>query len=185
MIVTELPSFLEIEGKKFEIKTDFRDIIKIFSEISDEKLNDIEKIYIILDKLFLNSEIFGVEDIFSAFKKAKWFLDGGKDYSENSKDTPKIFDWEQDFDFIISAVDQSVKTVETVLDLKYMHWWTFLRKLSERKDTRLDSIITIRDKLNRHEKLDEFERRILSENHDLIFIKNNEMKKFEEEMWGV
>ena len=66
-----------------------------------------------------------------------------------------------------------------------MHWWTFLRKLSERKDTRLDSIITIRDKLNRHEKLDEFEKRILAENQDLIYIKNDEMKKFEEEMWGV
>lgn len=182
-MISNLPRSLIIGGKEHEIYTDFRDVILICTAYNDPDLSTEDASFVLLNNLFVE-DISEIEDIEEALKQAVWFIDGGKDYAENSHESPKLMDWEQDYDYIISAVDTGIKTAETVLDLEYMHWWTFLRKFSERKETRLDTIINIRDKLAKGRALDKGEKEILRYNRDAVFFKNSKNKEFEDEMWG-
>lgn len=180
---TGLPTKLNVCGTEYEINSDFRDVINICFAYNDPEITPQAANYITVYLLY-KCDIEELPDYGEALKKAVWFLDGGKDYSKQPQSSPKLFDWVQDYDFIISAVDQSVKTAETVLELPYMHWWTFIRKLSERKETRLDNIIGIRDKINRHQKLEKWESQMLRENEDVILFRNKKLDEFEKEMWG-
>lgn len=182
-MIRDLPRSLVIGGKEHEIYTDFRDIILICTAYNDPELSTEDASFVLLNNLFVD-DISNIENIEEALKHAVWFIDGGKNYSENAQDSPKLMDWEQDYDYIISAVDTGIKTAETVLDLDYMHWWTFLRKFTERKQTRLDTLISIRDKLAKGKPLDSGEKEIIRYNRDAVFFKSSKNKEFEEEMWG-
>ncbi len=183
MRTTGLPTTLTVGGQEFEINTDFRYIIEtICFAYNDPDVPPEYAGYILVYNLY-KCDIEELPDYSEALKQACWFVDGGRDYEDQPKKAPRLFDWEQDYDFIISAVDQSVKTAETVLELDYMHWWTFLRKFSERKETRLDNIIGIREKLAKHEKLEKWEQRTLEENRSIIELRDNETDELEKELW--
>lgn len=177
-----LPVTLNIGGVDYEIYTDFRSIITILCAYNDPEIPAQTANYVLINNLFV-CDISEITDYEEALKQAIWFVDGGKEYKE-PENSPKLMDWEQDYDFIISAVDKNLNTAETVLDLEYMHWWTFLRKFSERKETRLDTLIGIREKLIKGEKLDKHEKEILRENRDIIILKDKNNEDFENELWG-
>jgi hypothetical protein len=182
MFVT-LPKSLTVDGFEKEIYTDFRSILLICSAYNDPELSKEEANYVLVNNLFVD-DIEDIQNRNEALKQAIWFVDGGKDYSGQPENSPKLFDWEQDFDFIISAVDKNVKTVETVLELPYMHWWTFLQKLSERKETRLDTLIGIREKLAKGQPLENWEKAILRENKEIVILRDKSNEEFEKELWG-
>ena len=50
----QLPTTLEISGKKYEIRTDFRNVLSIISAFNDDELQDNEKIYICLKRLLID-----------------------------------------------------------------------------------------------------------------------------------
>lgn len=178
----DLPMTLEVGGKEFPINTDFRDVLLILSVFDDEELTPDEKGYLCLVLLYKTDNILELGDLNEAADKACWFLDWGKTY-KNKENHPKLLDWNKDYNSIIAAVNQQVKTVEDVRELPYLHWWTFLGYFSERSDKCHFSTITkIREKLNKGAKLDKWEMQILKENREEIIIDSDE--NFEDELWG-
>lgn len=182
-MVVDLPYTLTVNGEEREIYCDFRDIILICNCFNDPELSKSEKNRIMLNNLYVDDWLeFG--NIEEAIKKAVWFIDWGKEYKEEQQNAPRIMDWEQDFNMIISAVDKSVKTAESCLELPFMHWWTFLTKFSERGECQFSSITGIRDKLNKNKKLDGWEKEVLRDNRETVILKSEAAKDFEKEMWG-
>lgn len=181
-MITDLPFALTVCGQERKINCDFRDVILICNAFNDPNLNKTEKTQIMLTNLYVEDwwEFGNVEE---AIKQAVWFIDWGKEYTEK-ENGPRVMDWEQDYNLIIAAVDKSIKTVETCLELPFMHWWTFLAKFSERGECQFSTITDIRDKLNKHKKLEKYEKEILRENRDQIILKNKKNEEFEKQLWG-
>ena len=177
-MITGLPQTLTVDGIERPIYADFRNIIKICIAFSDCELSQTEKLHIMLSLLYQDSyeKFYNIEE---AIKQAMWFIDWGKEY-DNKVVGPKIMDWEQDYNLIISAVNQKASVID-VRELPFMHWWTFLGYFSDRGECQFSSITEIREKLAKGKKLEKWERDILHENRDLIILEDKE--DLEDDIW--
>ena len=186
MINLELPKTLTVDGIERPIDADFRNIIKINIALVDEKISNTEKGIILLNRMYGidekgNSNYLKFKNKQEAINQALWFIDWGKEYKEEEK-KPKLTDWKQDFNMICSAVNKVIKT--EVRDFEFLHWWTFLGYLSERGECLYSTVTQIREKLANNEKLDKFDKKVIRENRELIFIKDENSIEFEAELFG-
>lgn len=179
---TELPLFLAVDGIEREIYSDFRNVILICNAFGDDELTQGEKTIVMLDLLYVDDWTEFI-DRDEAVRQAIWFIDWGKKYTEKQENSPRLMDWEQDYNLICSAVNNKVNTIDVRL-LKYMHWWTFLGYFSDRGECQFSTVTNIRDKLNKGKKLDASEKEILRENRDMIILKTKANEDLENELWG-
>lgn len=148
----KLPTDAVIGGKRYEIHSDFRDILEIFSYFSDPDLPDYLKWQIAL-ALFYEGEI-PRKDWESAMVFLSEFLCGGK--PETGNPGPKLLDWQQDADLIVADINKAAG--QEIRALPYLHWWTFLSWFHAIGDGQLSTVVSIRDKLARGKKLEGWEK---------------------------
>ena len=185
----ELPESLTVNGKEFEINTDFRIALGIMEALGDEELTDVDKAAVILINLFCEEP--DPEDYEEALKQASWFLDGGVEYKtdddeaagSNKPRQKPIIDWVKDQRFIFSAVNK-VAGCE-VRALPNLHWFTFLGYLSEIGEGMLSTIIGIRQKRNAGKKLDKTEQEFYRKNKEIIDLKPKLTREERENMEAV
>lgn len=183
MINVDLPYFLTVDGEEKEINSDFRNVILICNAFNDPELTQNEKTVVMLDLLYIDDWTEFI-DRQEAIKKAIWFIDWGKESTEEeTNNSPRIMDWEQDYNLICSAVNNKANVLD-IRYLEYMHWWTFLGYFSDRGECQFSTVTDIRDKLNKGKKLDQTEKTILRENRDVIILKSKNSENFENELWG-
>lgn len=164
-MIAQLPTSLDVNGKEYPIKSDFRIALLILLAFNDPELNENEVIYIVLDALY-GFDSLAPEDYSEALTKAKWFLDGGREYEE--KETVRLMDWQQDESMIFSAVNNVAK-METRA-VSYMHWWTWLGYFNEIADGIFSSILRIRQKKAKGKKLEKHELEFYQANKSLVDI---------------
>ena len=177
----DLPYTLTVDGEEKAINCDFRDIITICNCFNDTSLKAGERTFIMLNNLYVD-DFTQFTDIKEAVRQAVWFIDWGKEYKEKES-SPRIMDWEQDYNLIISAVNNKAGVLD-VRELDFLHWWTFLGYFSDRGECQFSSVTEIREKLNRGKKLERWEKEILRDNRELIILKTSDNNDFENEMWG-
>lgn len=161
-----LPKSILIGDTECEINTDFRDILQIFEILNDPDLLDQEKIIIALDWFYVTDDY--LQDLEFAVKEMFAFINAGEPES-TTRDLKPLYDWEQDFDIIVAPVNRILGT--DVRGLDYLHWWTFLSAFMEIGECTFSTYVSIRDKLNKHKKLEKYEERIYKENRDKIVLK--------------
>lgn len=182
-MVLDLPKELEVNGVNRSINSDFRDIISIMSALNDPDLSPREKNFVLLTN-FYEDDISELGDLEEAVKMAIWFIDWGKSYSEKDKAPSKLLDWAKDYNYVVSAVNRRVKTVEDVRELPYLHWWTFLGYFAERGQCQISYIIEIRDKIARGKPLDAADREFYKANKTDIDLDNERDTELEAVLWG-
>lgn len=160
-----LPKSLEIDGREYEINSDFRVALLIFEAYNDTKLSDYEKAIICLKCLY--KEI--PQNLEIALQKAVWFLDGG-DMPKSKKSQSQIMDWEQDQSIIFPAINK-VAGYETRM-AEYIHWWTFIGFFNEIDDGLFSQVMNIRAKKAKGKKLEKWEQEFYKEHKELIEIKH-------------
>ena len=163
-----LPESVEIQEKYYPINWDFRDILEIFSYLSDPDLPEAFRWKIALN-LFYKEEI-PKEGAVEAFTE---FIRAGELLQERS--TPKLFDWGQDAPVILAEVNK-VSGREIRREEK-LHWWTFLGWFHAIGQGRFSYIVSLRDKLSRGEKLTEGEARFYRENKSLVDLRTRYSRK--------
>ena len=85
------------------------------------------------------------------------------------KHKPRLMDWEQDGDMIVPAVNKVAgKEIRAV---PYMHWWTFFGYFMESGECLFNTVVGIRSKKAKGEKLDKWEKKFYQENKNIIDIK--------------
>lgn len=163
-----LPTSIEIEGVICEFNSDYRDILHIFEALNDPDLLDEEKIQVALylffkdDKYKTNIEI--------AIKEMFAFITNNTDEDKtNSANSKPLFDWEQDFNIIVAPINKVLGT--DARGLEYLHWWTFLSAFMEIGECTFSTYVSIRDKLNKHKKLEKYEKKIYEEHKSEIVLK--------------
>ena len=80
-MIGSLPETLEIDGKEYAIRTDYRVVLVIFQALNDPDLTEEEKAMVMLYSLYKDIP----ENAQEALNKAVWFMDGGQTYRSNEK----------------------------------------------------------------------------------------------------
>ena len=162
-----LPTSVEIDGTECKFDSDFRNILEIFKILNEPNLLEGERITIALD-LFYTDENYKI-NVVEAIKMMFEFI--SQETEENSKSSynKPLYDWEQDFNIIISPINRTLGY--DVRSKDYVHWWTFLSAFMEIGECTFSTYVAIRDKLNHGKKLEKYEERLLKENGDKIRLK--------------
>ncbi len=117
-----LPQALNVNGKEYNIKTDFRSILRIVSAYSDSELSDSEKAYVCLRRVY-GEDFYKIpsSDYEAAIKAANGFIECSE---RDDRPSPRVVNWEKDEQLIFPAINK-VAGAE-IRALPYLHWWTFL-----------------------------------------------------------
>ena len=181
----ELPVSLNVGGKEYAIRTDYRVVLDILSAMNDpdiyepgmtEEEKKQAQIMTMLQILYEDFYEIPSSDWKEAAEKACDFIDCGID----NKPKPKIMDWQQDAPLIVPAVNKVYGS--EIRAEKYMHWWTFMGLYMEIGQSTYATVISIREKKRKSEKLDKWEQDFYKNNRNLIDLKNKVSERSEEEM---
>lgn len=169
-----LPTSLDVNGTAYNIRTDYRVILDIISAFNDHfsdvpNIDEQCKANVCMDILYEDFESIPQEDYEEAYRQALWFLDCGKDYSNDNKPLPKLMDWEQDEPILFPAINRVAgKEVRLV---EYMHWWTFMGAYMEIGECLYSNVINIRQKLSKGKKLEKYEQEFYKDNRSMVDLK--------------
>lgn len=166
-MIGTLPKSLEVNGNTYDIRTDYRDILKILCAFSDPELEDKEKIYVCLYILYKDFNIISQSNYQAAFTAALKFIDSGMTYD---KAKPlHVMDWEQDEALVFPAINK-VAGFETRTS-EYIHWWTFLGYYMEISEGVFSHILSMRIKKAKHKKLEKWEHEYWNANKNICVLK--------------
>ena len=179
----DFPTSLNIGGVDYEIRTDYRAVLDLFTALSDPELTDEDEQVtaymqnrVIMEIMFPQCDDIPLEHMQEALEKVTEFIDMG--ITEDSK-KPKTMDWEQDAPILIPAINKVLNT--EIRAQKYIHWWTFLGAYMEIGESLFSNIVHIRQKKAKGKKLDKWEMDFYKENQSLIDFKEKKAQRSEEE----
>lgn len=166
-MIYDLPKKLNIHGKDYDIRSDYRAILDILIALKDPELSERDRAAVALYIFYPEADSIPREDLEEALKQCFWFINGGE--SEAGAKGPRLMDWEQDFKYIAAPVNRVIG--REIRDMEYLHWWSFLSAYLEIGDCTFAQIVSIRDKLARHKKLEKYEKDWLNRNRQLVDFK--------------
>ena len=149
----ELPKSVRINGREFEIRSDYRAVLDILIALRDPDMDDETKAAVMLMIFYPNWKELRKEDLAEAQQKAVEFIDCGN--KDDGKPHPQLVDWEQDgtFFFFFMEIGESL----------------------------FSNVINIRSKKAKHKKLEKYEREFYNENRAIIDIKKKDSAEVREE----
>lgn len=158
----ELPTSITIEDRQYQITNDgdYRVILDCFSALSDSELSEDEKVLASL--LIFYNEFNDIEDVprdeetFVALVEGmyKFFNCGQEEVGANTSSS--VINWDTDNIIITAAVNNIAHT--EIRALPYLHWWTFMGYYMSVGDSILSTVVSIRNKLNKNKKLEDWEK---------------------------
>lgn len=169
-----LPTSIEIDGKKFDIRYDFRAILDIFEALNDPELEQWERIIAALQIFYIDFE--ALTDYNTAARECFKFINGGQEEKQQKKQA-KLVAWEQDFPYIIAPVNRIMgKEIRLIPydpenNTGGLHWWTFLSAYTEIGDCFFAQVVRIRDLKARGKALDKEDKKFYRRNREAIDIK--------------
>lgn len=167
-----LPETLSLGCKDYAIRTDYRNVLQTFEAFQDPELEPAEKwivsIYLMFEDFSCADDVIKAAqenfDLKEAQEQILWFISAGQPEKEIAE--LPVYDWKQDEQMIFSAINKVAGQETRSLD--YMHWWTFLGYFNEIGEGTFSYVVGIRDKLNKHKKLEKHEREFFTKNKKFV-----------------
>lgn len=167
-MIYDLPTSVEISGESYEIRSDYRAVLDILTALSDQELDDKGKAYVALTIFYPDFDDIPPTDYEAALKLCFWFINEGEE--DDGAKHPRMMDWEQDFPILVAPVNRVIG--QEIRAMPYLHWWSFLSAYREiGGDCTFAQVVSIRDKLARHKKLEKHEREWYNHNKKLVDFK--------------
>jgi len=118
--MTDYPELITVDGKDYEINTDFKYALACFRCINDPDISDTERGYGVIGILYKQEPPNLQEALHMAIK----YLQCGKDRPQEEKQPDMDFDYDENY---IKASFMSDYRID--LDNIHMHWWKFCNLL--------------------------------------------------------
>lgn len=160
----DLPEVATIGEKNYKLNTDFRDILGIIKYLNDPDTPEFLRWRIAL-ALFYEGDI-PYEDQQEAMEFLVSFISCGE---TDTKPGPKLLDWEQDALAIVADVNKVAGT--EIRALQHLHWWTFMSYFQAIGEGQLSAVVSIRSKLAKGKKLEDWEKDFYRENKHRVDLK--------------
>ncbi len=178
----DFPTSLNIGGVDYEIRTDYRAVLDLFTALSDPELTDEDEQVtaymqnrVMLEIMFPQCDDIPLEHMQEALEKVTEFICMG--ISDDRK-KPKTMDWEQDAPILIPAINRVLNC--EIRAQKHIHWWTFLGAYMEIGESLFSNIVHIRQKKASGKKLEKWEQEFYNDNKSLIDFKQKDKRSTEE-----
>ena len=165
MSAWELPTTVEVAGRSFAIRSDFRAVLDALAALTDPDLTQQEQYVACLQILYPRWK--ELPDANAALRAAFTFINEGKE-DEKQGFRPRLVDWEQDAALIAPAVDKVLGY--SCRRCGYLHWWEFLGAFHGIGDGLFAQVVNIRNKRARGKMLDKSEQEFARENAAVIKI---------------
>ena len=183
MSAWEFPTSLNVGGVDYEIRTDYRVVLDLFTALSDPDLTDDDERMtaymqskVIMEIMFPDCDNIPMEHWQEALDKVSDFIDMGLE--EENKNKPKLMDWNKDAPLIRPQISKILGY--EVLEPRYTHWWSFLGAYMDIGECLFASVIAIRQKKAKGKKLEKHEQEFYNENKSLIDFNKVEKRSKEE-----
>lgn len=164
----ELPDSVEVQGVTYPIRTDYRCILDILTDLSDQEADGQDRSVALLVGLFPCFDDMPPEHYEDAIKAGMWFINGGVDDTPQPK-APRLVDFAQDYPLIIAPINRVAG--QEVRALEYYHWWSWLANYGEIGDCTFAQVVRIRDHMARGKALDKSDREWYRKNRHLVDFK--------------
>jgi len=156
----QLPVQVQLGGQIFDLHTDYRDILEIFSYLEDPDLPEPVRWRIAM-ALFYEQPV-SPELWQEALEYLVFFINCGAPETPG----PKLMDWDHDAAAILAGVNKAAG--REIRGLPYVHWWSFLSWFHAMEPGQLSTLISIRDKRLRGKPLDAWEKEFYRCNRDAV-----------------
>ena len=120
------PEYVEVEGKRYKINTDFRVAIKCNEISEDRTIGDYERVLGIIYTLFGEEGINTPDHYEKLIELAKKYLSCGKEIEITSDEQPDM-DYVEDMDYIEASF---MSDYHIDLTNQQMHWWKFMNLIN-------------------------------------------------------
>lgn len=168
MDILKLPSSLSLQGQEYAINADWRPCVNIMRMFERTDLSDTEKVLCMVGILYRDE----IPDrlMTEAAEQAVWFLNLGEaaDGKKSVLSLGRLFSWEQDLKFIISAVDKSAGF--SIRSREFYHFWEFVSAFFETGECVFNTIVHQR-KLKKTGKQSKADKEWWAENRDIAELK--------------
>lgn len=174
--VFTLPVKTRLGEREYDLHTDWRDILEIFTYLEDPDIPEYLRWQIAV-ALFYEQEV-PPEDMQAAMQYLARFIAGGS--GEKTKARKKLLDWQQDGTIIVAEVNRAAG--QEIRALPYLHWWTFLGWFHTIGQGQLSMLVSIRDKLLSGKKLEPWEKEYYRDNKNQVDIPKRYSREEREQM---
>lgn len=158
-----LPRALEVGGRSYPIRADFRQVLRVLDCLADPELPEFLRWLVALELFY--AEAIPQEHRQEAARQLSEFLCCGQE----QRPGPRLLDWQQDAALIISDVNRVAG--RELRQEEFVHWWTFLGWFHAIGQGQLSDVVAIRDKLRRGRRLDSQEQEFYRRNKDRVDLK--------------
>ena len=149
MDLWQLPREAVLAGKSYPHRTDYREILKLMTLLSDGSRPEGMR-WLRALAYFYQAPIPRESE-----PEAMAYLSDFLTCGERGTPGPKLLDWQQDAQEIIA--DVNTVAGQEIRSLPYLHWWSFLSFFHGIREGQLSLLVGIRDKLRRGKKLEPYE----------------------------
>lgn len=163
----DLPYSVEIGGESHPIrnKCDYRVVLDVICALNDNDLTDEEKVKCAL--IIFYEDVSKITDFEAALKAMYRIVSGGEDDGQTNNNNQPLMDWQHDFPQLAPPISRvlgyDVRTPE-----RYTHWYTFLGGYMEIGECTFSTIVSIRAKRAKGQKLDKWELDYLREHRKMV-----------------
>lgn len=160
----ELPTTVEIGGRTYAIRSDYRAVLDAIAALNDPALPPRWRVAACLAILY--PEIGQIPDADEAFRAAMVFINLGQPVPAHQPVRPQLIHWDTDAQLIAPAVDKVLGF--SCRRAAYLHWWEFIGAFRNIGRGLLAEVVSVRNKRARGKKLDKVEAEFARENAELI-----------------
>lgn len=162
----ELPTFVRINGRNYPIrnKCDYRIVLDAICALNDNELTDDEKIRCALFVFY--EDISKIDDYDKAAEEMFRIINNGENEEQTSSNKPRLMDWEHDFPVLVAPINRVLGY--EIRSAEYIHWYTFMSAYMEIGECTFSTIVSIRSKRAKGQKLDKWEVEYLREHRKQV-----------------
>ncbi len=159
-----LPTALDVAGQTFAVRSDFRAVLDALAALNDTALPEQARCLAFLQIFYPDWQ--HLPDANEALQQAMVFVNLGQPVPASLPHKPALVHWDTDVQLIAPAVDKVLGY--SCRRCAYLHWWDFIGAFQNIGEGLFASVVNIRSKRLRGQKLDKAEREFARENADLI-----------------
>lgn len=162
----DLPIAVDINGKQHLIRNrcDYRVVLDAICALNDNELTDEEKIKCAF--FIFYEDISAIDDFDTAIKEMFRIINGGEEQEESQEQKPKLMDWQHDFPVLVAPINRVLNC--EIRSIDYLHWFSFLSAYMEIGECTFSTIVSIRSKRAKGNKLDKWEEEYIREHRKMV-----------------
>lgn len=184
MINRRLPTEIEIDNEIYPInkKGDYEVILDVIEVLNDKDLTDDEKAYCALN-IFYDFNI--PHNPQAGIEKMLEFINCGETEEKTTRQKRPVMNWNKDFPMLVAPINRVIGF--DIRSVDYLHWWTFVAAYMEIGECTFSTVVGIRQKKQKNQKLEKWEQEYYNENRSKIDLPvefNREEEEFFRDLLG-